>query len=181
MTSTYFPTHELGLAGDRLVQEGTTGGRFADPEQGIFDTANHVGLSGALAGARADTDRAFDQAARALDRRNRALGIQLTDRQEKSQARRMGLRRALAKAQSAESTRGGFQARGEQAARAAGSFEDFLTGVRFSELDSRGRLSSKEQLDAKRREAAEEQARSGLVGSLVGMGLQFVPGLGAFG
>lgn len=149
---------------------------FQSSNDAFVGTANQAGLSGAIADSRNVAQESFDTTEGVLGRRQKALGIQLTDRQKRGQKRQLSLSRAIAQDEATNATREGFQNRAVAASKQAVGLEQSLR-----DLESAGRIqlssnAAQEQVRIEQERAKKKASRAGLLGSLVGAGLSIATG-----
>lgn len=147
-----------------------------DANDSLFGTANQEGLSRAIGDSFKAANESFDTAEGTLDRRQRGLGISLSERQKKSQKRQLSLTRAISQADATNSVRTGFQERATDAAKQALGVEQDLR-----DLDSSGRISlsaaaGQEQVRIEQERARKKASRSGVLGSIIGLGTSLATG-----
>ncbi len=148
--------------------------RFGDVTQSVFDEASQVGLSQAVSQAGVESEEASAAQAGAIRRRQRGLGLNLSDRQQRSQTRTLNLTRELRKASAKGSTRRGFRDRAEQARRGAGALEDQAFGIEANAEIGLTNAAGQERIRAEQRASAKKQARNSIIGSVIGIGAMFL-------
>ena len=152
----------------------------AQNSRGVNDafvgTANQVGLSGAITDSREAANESFDTTEGVLERRQRGLGIQLTDRQKRGQKRQLNLGRAIATDEATNSTRTGFQERAVSASKQALGVEQSLRDLESSGRISLSRAAGNEQVRIAQEKARKKASRAGLLGSIIGTGLSVATG-----
>lgn len=140
----------------------------------IESTANQVGLQEAVTEARGQASTSFDVGENVLERRQRGLGLRLTDRQRTAQKRRLGLGRAVAEAGAGSAVRRDFRRRATAAASAAGSLEAGLRDLEFAGLEGLANAEGQEKIRRANERANKKAATAGLISSIVGMGMSFI-------
>ncbi len=148
----------------------SAGRRFEGVTQSVFDESNQVGLSQAVSQAGARAESASDTQRSAILRRQRGLGLNLTERQQRSQTRRLSLSRELAKASAKGATRRGFQERAEIARRGAGSLEDQAFEIEGRVEVGLANAAGQERIRIEQARTAKKQARNSIIGSIIGIG-----------
>lgn len=152
----------------------------ANDSQGVNDafvgTANQAGLSGAIADSREAANESFNTTEGVLDRRQRGLGINLTDRQKRGQKRQLNLGRAIAQDEATNTTRTGFQERAVSASKQALGVEQSLRDLESSGRISLSRAAGNEQVRIAQERARKKASRSGLIGNILGTGLALATG-----
>ncbi len=155
-------------------ESGSVTRRFGGVTESLSATANQAGLSERVTEARDASSRAFSTAEGALSRRQRGLGLQLSDRQSKSQGRRLGLARAIAQDDRGESVRRGFLTRKRAVEGASGSLEDGLFGTELAGMTQLANAEGQKQT-RERNEAAQKKAnKNSLIGSIIGTGISLL-------
>ena len=155
-------------------ESSNTARRFGSTTSSIFDTANQVGLSDRVDEARSDANAAFDTTEASLARRQAGLGVNLTERQRKSQKRQLGLTRAIAQDERTNSVREGFLQRARAAENASGSFEDGLFGIELGANTQQANVEGQRQIDERNERARKKAAKNSLIGQVVGTGLSLL-------
>lgn len=137
----------------------------------IEDSANRVGEEAAVAGASARSDAQSTQDAAQFERATR--GFDLTPRQKKASGRKLGLSRAVNRADAAGSTRRGFTQRQNAAEQAGGGFADAIFSQNLGA--QRDQASAETTLNAanKQRSADKKAGRLGTAGKIIGTALAF--------
>jgi len=144
--------------------------RFATPTRGVFAEASQQGLSQAVSEAGTTAGEAFGAQESSIIRRQKSLGLNLTERQQKSQTRRLSLSRELAKASAKGATRRGFHQRAEQARRGAGALEDQAFAIEAETEIGLTNAAGQEAIRLAQEKANRKQARNSLIGSAIGIG-----------
>ena len=144
--------------------------RFGGVTQSVFDEASQRGLSTAVSEAGASADESFTAQADAIRRRQRGLGLNLTDRQQRSQKRTLNLTRELRKASAKGATRRGFRDRAELARRGAGALEDQAFGIEADIEIGLTNAAGQERIRAEQERTSRKQARNSTIGSIIGIG-----------
>jgi hypothetical protein len=166
------PGQESQIRG--LNEAATARNRFRQMGNSIEGTANQAGLSGALQRTRADSDTSFETAAGSLARRQRALGLNVTDRQKKTQKRRQSLTREIAGAEATNATRRDFGARAIDASIASGDLEDQIAGIESAGFDALDRAAAEQQVRTQQRADEKKKAEASLFGNAAGLGLSLL-------
>ncbi len=148
----------------------SAGRRFEDVTQSVFDESSQVGLSQAVSQAGTRAGEASETQRSAILRRQRGLGLNLTDRQRTSQNRRLSLSRELAKASAKGATRRGFRDRAELARRGAGSLEDQAFDIEGRIETGLANAAGQQAIREAERKAAKKQARNSVIGTVIGVG-----------
>lgn len=138
--------------------------------QGVSATADQVGLSQAVAQSRQTANESFATAEGSLERRQRGLGAQLSDRQQRSQKRRISLARAISRDEASNATRSGFTERATEAARSARGIEQDLRGAETAGLIGLSNAAGQERIRAEQRAAEKKANRAGILGTVIGIG-----------
>jgi len=136
---------------------------------GLFDTANQVGLSDAVDKARENASSSFDVAEGSNERRTRGLGLNLTRRQKKSRDKRFKLSRAVADADAISSTKRNFAERALQASRAAGGLENSLRDIDAAGRTSLANAAGQEKINQENKRAERKGSQAGVLGSVIGI------------
>jgi hypothetical protein len=142
--------------------------RARQVEAGLRADAEQLGLAGALEKASADAGRSADVTEGALERRQRALGINLTERQQRAQTRGLSLARKLANVRARGATRRGSLARAEAAAGSAGGLEDQLLSVENAGLTQLANAAGQKDITGREAIAKREEDRQGFAGGIIG-------------
>lgn len=148
--------------------------RFAGVTEAVFNQANQVGLSQAVEQSGFRADQAFSAQESSIQRRQRSLGLNLTERQQKSQGRRLSLSRELAKASAKGSTRRGFRDRAEVARRAGGQFEDALFDIEAQTELGLSNAAGQERIRIEQERAAKKARTASIISSVIGIGAAFL-------
>lgn len=137
----------------------------------IEDFANRVGEEEAVAGASTRAGEQSDRDAAQFERATR--GFDLTARQKKVSGRRLGLSRAVNRAEAAGSTRRGFTDRQTAAESAGGGFADAIFSQNLgAQRDLASAEVTRNASDANRR-ANKKAGTLGVIGSVIGGALSF--------
>lgn len=139
--------------------------------------------SGTEASIQAEVDRDLertrgmsDVAEEILGRRQRALGLKISDRQLAAQNKRLALGGATAEAATATRTRDSAQDRARISNLAAAGLSDFLTDLEISGYNTAAELEHQRNI-AKQAEKGQSFASTlGAVGTLAGAGIGFMIG-----
>jgi len=148
--------------------------RFEDVTQSVVDESNQVGLRQAVNQAGTRSGEAFAAQENAIVRRQKGLGLNLSDRQQKAQTRKLNLTRELAKASAKGSTRRGFRDRADAARRGAGALEDQAFAIESSAEVGLANAAGQEQVRLAQERAAKKQSRNAIIGSVIGLGAMFL-------
>jgi len=144
--------------------------RFGGVTQSVFDEASQKGLSQAVSEAGTTAGEAFSAQEGSIVRRQKSLGLNLTERQQKSQTRKLNLTRELAKASAKGATRRGFRDRAEQARRGAGALEDQAFAIEAETEIGLTNAAGQEAIRLAQEKANRKQARNSMIGSAIGIG-----------
>jgi hypothetical protein len=137
----------------------------------IEDVANRVGEEDAVAGASARSDAQSAGDAAQFERATR--GFDLTPRQKKASGRKLGLSRAVNRADAAGSVRRGFTQRQNAAEQAGGGFADAIFSQNLNtQRDLATAEVTKNASDAQRK-ANKRSGALGAIGTVVGSALAF--------
>lgn len=162
-----------------LEQFGAEEGRaaestFRDVNKSITDTSDKKGLEARVGEAQAAARTAFSSAEGSLSRRQRGLGLQLSDRQKKSQGRQLSLARRINTADRSGAVRRGFRDRAEIADQAAGGFADQLFGLESAGRTQLANAEGARNIRAEQKAAQKKADKNSLIGSIVGTGLSLL-------
>jgi len=154
-------SNEGGAVDDRLNRQ----------VRAIEDTTNRVGEDEAVAKAGQDAENRSRSDDAQFERATR--GMDLSDRQKKSAARRQTLSRALNRASAQGATRRGFTDRSKAAASQGGGFADAIFSQRVAgETAIASAFVNKKAADDQAR-AERKKSSIGVVGSIIGGALAF--------
>jgi hypothetical protein len=165
------PGQELELRGFNEFQDARRRGKQATDS--LVGESEQRGLASALAKSSADANAASDVTEGSLARRQSSLGLRLSDRQKRSQSRRLGLSRAINKASGTNATRRDFARNAEAAQRGGVGLENDVFNAENAGLLqlSNAAGAEKQALDNKKAERASSKA--GILGTVVGIGASF--------
>lgn len=167
---------KIGSLGTELVD--SFGGPAGVVRDQVLDAANPTrqGVLNQLdvAGGRASS--AFDTAAGSLERRQRALGSNVTDRERAVQKRRLGLGRALATVDARNREVGNIRSRTDIARTGAGALRDMIEGQVLNSRAQTGEAETRREVDFIQQQAEYKQRKAQGLGAIAGIGLSFVPG-----
>ncbi len=161
------PGQELEIRGFNEFQDARR--RAKQASDALVAEANKVGLGEAVSKATREAGETFDVAKGSLERRQRGLGLRLSERQQRSQGRRVGLARSLSRAQAAGSTRRGFARRATIAKRGGVGLEAEIAGTQEAGLIQLTNAASQSKIQAEGMIQAREESRAGFLGGLAGM------------
>lgn len=153
-------------AGGGLVK--SIGARFGSTQDALYGTANQTDIDEQLEEGRGNANSTFDSLSGSLGRSQRALGLQLSDRQQASQSRKLGLARSIAMADTSGSIRRGSFDRSQQAFAAGGAFEDQLEGIQHGGLAQLANAQGREISNNAARKAQKKAGTGQLAGLAVG-------------
>lgn len=125
------------------------------------------------------TRRAFTTSRGTLERQRRALGDVQTERERRSTGRRLGLAQVLSDVDTRNRALMTDQARREQARVSAGGLRDIIDQAALGGLAGAASAETAREVEHEQAMAQYEADKNAALGSLVGVGLSFVPGLGA--
>jgi len=160
------PGRELELRGFNEFQEGRRRSKRAN--DAIEAQANQVGLADALVESGEDVDATFDNAEGQLARRQKGLGLRLSERQRRGQTRQLGLARNLARAEGAGDTRRGFSKRAQNVGKAAAGFENELFAAENASLTQLSVAAAEQKQQNDKAIAKREKDRMGFAGGIIG-------------
>jgi hypothetical protein len=147
---------------------------FRDTQRSLFNTTNQVGLDDAVSDAREQTDASFDSAEGQLERRQRALGLNMTARQRTSQTRHLSLGRAVSQASAQSGVRRGFRQLSQAASQEALGLGDALRNVQAGALTGLDNAAGQEAIRVANEEAADDAASAGMFGTIVSIGAALI-------
>ena len=135
---------------------------FAGQQRALIGVADQAGLQEAVTRSQEQAGTSFDVAEGVLERRQRGLGIQLTERQRRAQTRRLGLGRAVAEAGAGSAVRRNFRRRATAAATAAGGLETSLRDIEAAGLEGLANAAGQAKIRREQERAARKSARLGM-------------------
>jgi len=163
----FTPGEDLEARGFNAFQDQRRRSKLS--HEALVGEANQLGLSGALDRTRKDVGRAFDSSTASLERRQKGLGLRLTERQKRSQTRQLGLSRTLARAHAVGATRRGFAERATKAqagASAAGDAVQSLQDAGFTNIVSRDATEAQRLANER---ARKKEDKYGTIGTAIGI------------
>jgi len=160
------PGQELEIRGFNELQEGRR--RAKGVNESLQAQAEQRGLGKALTKADEDTDASFANVEGQLARRQKGLGLRLSERQRRGQTKQLGLARNLARAESRGTTRRGFASRASGVAEAAGGIENEIFGAENASLTRLSVAAAESDKQATKMINKREKDRAGFAGGIVG-------------
>lgn len=164
--------------GDNLITEhersGAAGIERQLIDEGGVRTAEDIGRISDDAGRRSDA--AFRSARGTLSRQQRGLGVNLTDRERRSQSRRLGLAQVLSNVDARNRALEADQQRREVIRREASGLRDIIDQSALRGLSTAAAGETSREIEFRRAKAEAEQARSAGLGQLAGLAVSFAPG-----
>lgn len=167
------------LPGSSPGQELITGGlnefnaeqrRVQETENAVIGESNQRGLGEAVSEAGSDADRFSGSVEGAISRRQRGLGLNLTDREKRSQGRRLGLTRSIRRASATRGVRSAFQQNAQNANRAGSLIEDTAFGIGASTSVQLANAAGQNAIRLENERQANKSQRTGLFGTVIGIG-----------
>lgn len=142
--------------------------QFRSGDRAFEGTTRQVGLNDAIAKNRKTASDSFDTAEGVLERRQLALGGNLSKRQKTAQDRRIGLGRAIADANAASGTRVQFRQRQQSAAKAAGGIEESLKDIESAGRISLSNAAGQERIRQDQARADKKSSTASFIGTVIG-------------
>lgn len=159
-----------GLEARGLTEANIAREQFAPATESLFQTSQQVGLGTAVRGAAQRAERASDVAEGIIGRRQKALGLRLSERQQRAQKRTLGLSRLISRVGATTGVRRGFASRAETARRGAVGLEGQIAAIEAQAEIAQENAAGQEAIREAERRAAKKQARNSLIGNIIGTG-----------